>query len=293
MSVQERPRRSALYLPGNNIRILEKGKQLPADVVILDLEDAVGAGDKDAARRRVIDAVVAGDYLPREVIVRINGIDTPWHDADLAAVATSGADGVLVPKVQSADSVRALDAAVTAAGAPASMSLWAMIETPRAFLHVEEIASAAARLAVLVIGTNDLISELRAADVPGRTAIAPMLALAVLGARAAGKTILDGVYNTIHDPDGFLGEARQGAAMGFDGKTVIHPSQIDPANTTFGPSERDVTHARRVLAEYDAASARGQSVIVLDGVMVEELHVRDARRVLDLAARIDDLAAAR
>ncbi|RYF52529.1 MAG: CoA ester lyase, partial [Comamonadaceae bacterium] len=291
MAPTVRPRRSALYLPGNNLRVLEKGKLLPSDIVILDLEDAVGDEDKASSRQRVVDAVSAGDYRPREVVVRINGLGSKWHHADVAAVARSGADGVLVPKVQTGDEVRALDSALTVAGAPHDLKLWVMVETPGAFLRAEEIAAASERLAVLVIGTNDLINDLHALHRPGRAPIQTALSLAILGARTAGKSILDGVFNAIRDVEGFTDEARQGREMGFDGKTVIHPSQVEIANTVFGPSDEELSHARTVVAAYKQARAIGESVIVVDGKMIEELHVRDARRILALAATIDDLAA--
>lgn len=287
-----RPRRSALYLPGNKPRALEKGKTLPADVVIFDLEDAVGPDAKADARAAVCDAIAADGYRPREVVVRINGLDTEWHDADLAAVAGSAAHGVLVPKVESGEQVRALAAALDGLGAPESLRVWVMIETPRSFLRAEEIASASDRLAALVVGTNDLVNDLHGLHVPGRAPVLAALSLAVLGARAAGKVILDGVFNDITDEDGFQAEARQGREMGFDGKTLIHPSQIGPANDLFGPSQQDVADARKVVAAYEEARAAGTSVITVDGRMIESLHVRNAERILALADLIAELASA-
>lgn len=283
MAPTVRPRRSALYLPGNKPRALEKAKTLPADVLIFDLEDAVGPDAKAESRTQVRDAVSSGSYGPREVVVRINGLGTEWHDDDLVAAAYSGAHGVLVPKVETGEQVTALTGALDRLGAPDSMQLWAMIETPRAFLRVEEIVSASERLAVLVIGTNDLVNELHAVHLPGRAPVVPALALAVLGARAAGKVILDGVYNDISDDAGFRAEARQGRELGFDGKTLIHPSQIGPANDVFGPSEEELAHARKVVSAYDEARALGNSVITVDGRMIENLHVREAQRILALA----------
>lgn len=284
-----RPRRSALYLPGNNARALEKGKTLPADVLIFDLEDAVGPDAKVESRGRVCDAVSSGSYRPREVVVRINGVGTEWHDDDLAAAAGSAADGVLVPKVEDSEQVRALASALDRLDAAASLQLWVMIETPRAFLRAEEIASGSDRLAGLVVGTNDLVNELHGLHVPGRAPIVPALALAVLGARAAGKVIWDGVFNNISDQDGFRAEARQGREMGFDGKTLIHPSQIVPANETFGPSPDELADARKVVAAYEQARAVGESVITVDGRMIESLHVRDAQRILALANLIAEM----
>ncbi len=287
-----RPRRSALYLPGNKSRALEKGRTLPADVLIFDLEDAVGPDAKAESRTTVCKAVLSGDYQPREVVVRINALDTDWHDDDLAAVARSTADGVLVPKIETAQQVQDLIGALGALGAPESMQLWVMIETPRAFLRVAEIASATERLAGLVVGTNDLVNELHGLHVPGRGPILPALSLAVLGARAAGKAVLDGVFNDITDRDGFAAEARQGREMGFDGKTLIHPSQVAPANDAFGPSEKELAHARNVVSAYEEAQAAGRSVITVDGRMIENLHVRDAQRILALADLISELEAA-
>lgn len=287
-----RPRRSALYLPGNKSRALQRGRTLPADVLIFDLEDAVGPDAKDESRTAVCDAVMSGNYRPREVVVRINGLDTDWHDDDLAAVAGSAADGVLVPKIETAQQVQHLVGAFDGLGAPRSLQLWVMIETPRAFLRIEEIASASDRLAALVVGTNDLVNELHGLHVPGRAPVLPALAMAVLGARAAGKAVLDGVFNDITDGDGFTAEARQGREMGFDGKTLIHPSQIAAANDTFGPSEKELEHARKVVSAYEQARAAGRSVITVDGRMIENLHVRDAQRILSLADLISDLEGA-
>jgi citrate lyase subunit beta/citryl-CoA lyase len=289
MAPSPRPRRSALYLPGNKARALEKGRTLPADVLIFDLEDAVGPDAKADSRAKVCDAISAERYSPREVVVRINGLGTDWHDDDLAAIAKSAAHGVLVPKVEEGEQVQALVGTLDAFGAPETLQLWVMIETPRAFLRVEEIASASDRLAALVIGTNDLVNDLHALHVPGRAPVIPALALAVLGARAAGKAILDGVFNDITDEAGFRAEARQGREMGFDGKTLIHPSQIDPANNVFGPSQKELADARKVVLAYEEAQAAGSSVITVDGRMIESLHVRDAQRILALADVISDM----
>lgn len=284
-----RARRSALYLPGNNPRALTKARTLPADVLIFDLEDAVGPEAKNDARARVCEEITSRDYQQREIVVRINSLGTQWHDDDLAAVARSTANGVLVPKVESGQEVRALADALAEQNAPARLMLWAMIETPRAFLNVADIASASDRLAALVVGTNDLVNDLHGLHVPGREPILPALSLAVLAARAAGKVVLDGVFNAISDAVGFAAEARQGRAMGFDGKTVIHPSQIGAANNVFGPSHEEVTHAQTVVSAYEAAQAAGDSVIVVDGRMIESLHVRDAERVLALSTLIREL----
>ncbi len=277
-----RPRRSVLYMPGANERALEKAKGIDADALILDLEDAVAVDAKPDARERVCAAVGSGEYGHRELTIRVNGIGTEWHEADLAAVAQAGPDGVVVPKVNSADEVRALVSALEQAGAPDHTRLWAMVETPIAILHAEEIAAAHERLAVLVIGTNDLVNETFALHVPGRQPLLPSLTIALLAARAAGKVILDGVYNDVKDADGFAAEARQGREMGFDGKTLIHPSQVEPANEAFAPSDADVEHAREVIDAYDEAQAEGRGVVTVNGRMVEHLHVRDAQRILAL-----------
>lgn len=289
MAPTPRPRRSALYLPGNKDRALEKAKSLPADVLIFDLEDAVGPDAKAESRTRVCSAVASAGYRPREVVVRINGAGTDWHDDDLTAVAASAADAVLVPKVETGHEVEALANTLDRLGAPRSLQLWAMIETPRAILRAEEIASASERLTVLVVGTNDLVNDLHGRHVPGRAPVAPALSWAVLGARAAGKSILDGVYNAIDDEAGFRAEAAQGREMGFDGKTLIHPGQVGPANELFGPSEKELADARRIVSAYQEAQAAGASVITVDGRMIESLHVRDAQRILGLADLISQL----
>ncbi len=287
-----RPRRSALYLPGNKPRALEKGRSLPADVLIFDLEDAVGPDAKADSRAAVCDAIASDGYGHREVVVRINGLDTEWHDDDLAAVAASAAHGVLVPKVESGEQVRGLAATLDKLDASEPLRLWVMIETPRSFLRAEEIASASDRLAALVIGTNDLVNDLHGLHVSGRAPVFPALSLAVLGARAAGKVILDGVFNDITDDGGFRAEAQQGREMGFDGKTLIHPSQIGPANELFGPSQQELADARKVVAAYEEARAAGTSVITVDGRMIESLHVRNAERIIALADLIAELASA-
>ena len=277
-----RPRRSVLYMPGANERALEKAKGLDADALILDLEDAVAPDAKPEARERVCAAVQSGEYGHRELTIRVNGIGTEWHEDDLAAAAHAGPHGVVVPKVNSADEVRTLVDALEKAGAPDHTMLWAMVETPVAILHAEEIAAAHERLAVLVMGTNDLVNETFALHVPGRSPLVPSLTIALLAARAAGKVILDGVYNDVKDEEGFAAEARQGREMGFDGKTLIHPSQVEPTNEAFAPSEADVEHAGEVIEAYEQAQAEGRGVVTVNGRMIEHLHVRDAQRILAL-----------
>jgi citrate lyase subunit beta / citryl-CoA lyase len=280
-----RPRRSVLYLPSSNSRALEKATTIPCDGLILDLEDAVAPDAKAAAREAACAAVTGGGYGDREVMIRVNGADTEWHRDDLSAACVAGPDAIVVPKVSSADAVLELAEALARLGAPEHTRLWAMVETPKAMLHCEEIASASERLTVLVMGTNDLAKELHAAHVPGRAPLLTALGLALLGARAAGKMILDGVYNDVHDPEGFLAECRQGRDLGFDGKTLVHPGQVDGANATYGPSDEEVAEARGVVEAWE--SGQGAGVVTYRGRMVEHLHVETARRTLAVAEAID------
>ncbi|GAB3436550.1 CoA ester lyase [Actinophytocola sediminis] len=276
-----------LYMPGANERALEKARTLPADALILDLEDAVAPAAKPAARERVCAAVAAGDYGDREVTIRVNGKGTPWHADDLAAVAAAGPDAVVVPKVDSAAEVHAIERALAAA--PDHTKIWAMIETPVAVLRCAEIAAASERLTVLVLGTNDLAKELLADQVPGRGPLLGPLSMCVLAARATGRVILDGVYNDVRDAAGFAEECLQGKQFGFDGKTLVHPDQIEPCNRVFAPSEQDIEHAGRVIAAFDEACAAGRGVATVDGRLIENLHVDNARRVLALAAAVAKL----
>ncbi|SER77577.1 citrate lyase subunit beta / citryl-CoA lyase [Pedococcus cremeus] len=275
-----RPRRSVLYMPASNERALEKAKTLLVDALILDLEDAVAPDMKEQARENACAAVRSGDYGRRELTIRVNGIGTRWHEEDLAAACAAGPDGIVVPKVGSADEVRQLVAAMEAAGAPEHTMLWAMVETPQAMLHCEEIAGASARLAVLVMGTNDLAKELHAEHVPGRQPLMAGLGLCLLAARATGTVILDGVFNNVKDPEGFEAECLQGRQMGFDGKTLIHPGQVEACNAAFAPSDAQVEEARGILQAW--ADGAGSGVVTYNGRMVENLHVETARRVLDI-----------
>jgi len=278
-----RPRRSVLYMPGANERALEKAKGVDADALILDLEDAVAPDAKPEARDRVCAAVTSGEYGHRELAIRVNGIGTEWHEADIAAAAKAGPDAVLVPKVNSAAEVHQLVAELEEASAPDRTALWAMVETPVALLQAGEIAAAHDRLTVIVMGTNDVVNETYGLHVSGRNPVVlTSLSIALLAARAAGKVILDGVYNDVKNLEGFDAEARQGREMGFDGKTLIHPSQVEPANAVFGPSHDEVEHAKAMISAFEEAKAAGQGVVTFNGRMVEELHVRDARRILAL-----------
>lgn len=283
-----RPRRSVLYMPAANERALDKARTIPADALILDLEDAVAPDAKDAARANACAAAASGDYGNREITIRCNALATPWGADDLAAAATSGTHAVVIPKIESVDELDAVVTHLDAAGAPADLGVWAMVETPTAIADIRSIA-AHPRVPVLVMGTNDLLKELRAEAGVNREALVPHLAAALLGAREAGKVILDGVYNDVRDPDGFLAEAEQGRRLGFDGKTLIHPSQVDPANDTWAPSAEAVDHAERVIAAFEAAEAEGRGVITVDGRMIENLHVDNARRVLATARAIAEL----
>jgi citrate lyase subunit beta/citryl-CoA lyase len=286
MSDTIRPRRSVLYMPGANERALEKAKTLPADAIIFDLEDAVAPDAKAEARERVCAAVASGAYGSRELTIRANGLDTDWHDDDLRAIAAAGPAAVVVPKINSVADVRSVEAALEAAGAPDHTRIWAMVETPVAMLHAEEIASSSERLAVLVMGTNDLAKELHAEHVPGRQPLLTGLGLCLLAARATGKVILDGVYNDIKNEEGFRAECVQGRQMGFDGKTLIHPSQLEPCNEVFAPSEDEVANAAKIIAAFTEAEAEGRGVVTVDGRMIENLHVDNARRILAVAEAI-------
>ena len=273
-------------MPGANTRALEKAKGLSADSLILDLEDAVAPDAKAEARDNVVAALTSGEYGNRELTIRVNGLDTDWHADDLAAAAAAGPAAVVVPKVNSPADVAAIEAGLQAGGAPEHTKIWAMVETPQAMLDCANIAAASERLTVLVMGTNDLAKELHAAHVPGRQPLLTGLGLCLLGARAAGKVILDGVYNDVRDPEGFEAECRQGAQMGFDGKTLIHPGQLDAANAVFAPADAEVESSREIIAAFEAAQREGKGVVTVNGRMIENLHVENARRVLAMADAI-------
>ena len=283
------PLRSVLYMPSSNERALEKAKTLACDALILDLEDAVAPDAKETAREAACAAAASGEYGRRTVTIRANGIGTRWHDADLAAIAQAGPDAVVVPKVDSAEQVHQLVATLERHGAPEHTKLWAMIETPVAILDALAIARASERLTCFVIGTNDLVKELYAEHVPGRAPILPSLHTALLAARAAGIAILDGVYNDVKDTEGFLAECEQGRQMGFDGKTLVHPGQVDGANSAFAPSERAVEDARGLIQAFE--DGRGSGVVTYQGKMVENLHVESARRTLSIHEAIRSLQA--
>jgi citrate lyase subunit beta / citryl-CoA lyase len=285
-----RPRRSVLYMPGSNARALEKAKTLPADGVILDLEDSVAPEAKDAARQQVTDAVKAGGFGRREVFVRVNGVDTPWHADDLSAAAHAAPDAILVPKVSGADTLELIGRRLLDMGTAQKTRVWAMIETPLAIFNILSIAAEArdseTRLSGFVMGTNDLAKDTRAHLVPGRAPMLPWLSMCIAAARIHGIDILDGVYNDIGNADGFAQECKQGSELGFDGKTLIHPNQIEPCNKAFSPSPAEVEQARKMIAAFDLPENKGKGVVSIDGRMVERLHAAMARRTVAIAEAI-------
>jgi citrate lyase subunit beta/citryl-CoA lyase len=285
-----RPRRSVLYMPGSNARAIEKAKTLACDAVILDLEDSVAPDAKEAARDQVAAAVKAGGFGRREVFVRVNGIDTPWHADDLSAAAHAAPDAIVVPKISNPQTVELIGRRLLDMGTPHKTRVWAMIETPLAIFNILAIAAEArdseTRLDGFVLGTNDLAKETRAKLVPGRAPMLPWLSNCVLAARHHGIEILDGVYNDIGDAQGFAAECRQGVELGFDGKTLIHPSQIEPCNAAFSPSDEEVAQARKMIAAFELPENKNKGVVSIDGRMVERLHAEMARRTVSIADAI-------
>ncbi len=283
------PRRSVLYMPGSKERALEKARSLPADGLILDLEDAVGIAEKETARGLVAEAVRRRPFGKREVIIRINGLDTQWGGADLEMAAFMGPDAILVPKVENAAAVQAVAARLATLGAPERTTIWAMMETPLAMLNAPEIAASSPRLSCLVMGTNDLVKELHAEHTQTRTPVVTALGLCVLAARAYKLSILDGVYNAIKDEERLRASCIQGREMGFDGKTLIHPAQIAVTNEIFGPSEAELDLARRYVEAFRKAETAGRGVAVVDGRLVENLHVENAKRLLAQSKAITEM----
>jgi citrate lyase subunit beta/citryl-CoA lyase len=285
-----RPRRSVLYMPGSNARALEKAKTLAADGVILDLEDAVAPDAKDAARDQVVAAVKAGGFGSREVFIRTNGFDTQWFADDLTAAAAAAPDAILVPKVSNADQLELIAQRLLSMHSNHRTRIWAMIETPTAVFNVREIAAAAkdaeTRLAGFVMGTNDLAKETRARQVQGRAPMISWLTTCVLAAREHGIEILDGVYNDISNAGGFVAECTQARDFGFDGKTLIHPNQIEPCNAAFSPAPDEVTQARKMIAAFDLPENKNKGVVQIDGRMVERMHAEMARRTVAIAEAI-------
>ncbi|PWC36146.1 CoA ester lyase [Azospirillum sp. TSO35-2] len=291
MVMTVRPRRSVLYMPGSNARALEKGRSLPADGLILDLEDAVAPDAKATARDTIAQALAGGGYGGRELIVRTNGLNTPWGYDDLRMAATSGADAVLLPKVESADAVRQAEAVLRAAGSPDSQTIWCMMETPLGVLNAKEIAGASPAVGALVLGTSDLAKDLHAAHTAQRLPMITSLGLCLLAARAYGLAILDGVHLDLNDDEGFAASCRQGRELGFDGKTLIHPKTIAACNAAFAPDAGEIAHAHRIIAAHAEAAAAGKGVVLVDGKLVENLHVENARRLVALADAISRLDA--
>lgn len=289
MTVTLKPRRSLLYMPGSNARAMEKAKSLAADGIILDLEDSVAADAKQSARAQVCEAARAGGFGKREVVIRVNSLDTLWGGDDIVAAAASGADAMLLPKVDGPRDVLTAEAILEGAGAPAAMAIWCMMETPLSILNAAGIAGAGPRVACLVMGTSDLTKELTARHTPERLALLTSLSTCVLAARAHGLGVIDGVYLDLSDDAGFEAVCRQGRDLGFDGKTVIHPRQLEPANRLFGPGADQIEHARRVIAAFAEATAQGKGVVLLDGQLIENLHAEDARRLIALDDAITEL----
>jgi len=287
-----RPRRSVLYLPGSNARAIEKARSLPADGIILDLEDAVAPDAKADARKQVADAVKAGGFSAREVFVRVNGIDTPWHADDMSAAAHAAPDAILVPKISEFEQVEMMGRRLLDMSADHRTRIWAMIETPFAILNIRDIAAAAkdseTRLSGFVLGTNDLAKETGARILPGRVPMLAWLSTCILAARAFGIAILDGVYNDLSNAKGFAEECAQARDLGFDGKTLIHPSQIAPCNEAFSPSEEDIAQARKIIAMFERPENKDKGVVQLDGRMVERMHADIARRTVAIAEVIEE-----
>ena len=291
-----RPRRSVLYMPGSNARAIEKAKTLPVDAVILDLEDSVAPDAKETARKQVVEAVKAGGFGGREVMMRLNALDTPWGSDDLTAAVAAAPDIILVPKVSTRQPVEAIGQRLLDMHADLRTRLWVMIETPLAILNIAAIAACAAdsetRLSGFVMGTNDLAKDTRARLVPGRFPMIPWLMNCIAAARIYGIDVLDGVHNDIADEKGFLEECAQARDMGFDGKTLIHPKQIGPCNDAFSPGADEVAQARKIIAAFDLPENKGKGVVQLDGRMVERLHADMARRTVAIAEAIEKQAAA-
>lgn len=290
MTATARPRRSMLYMPGANTRALEKGKALACDAIILDLEDAVSPDKKDEARQNILDATTDGGYGHRELLFRTNALSTPWGYADIAAAAKAKVDAVLIPKVDSGDTVRQVEAILEANGAPDTLAIWCMIETARGVLNADEIAGSSRRMGGFVMGTNDLAKELHCAHTPMRLPMLTALSQCLLAARANGIAIMDGVFMDLNDEEGLKASCQQGKEFGFDGKTLIHPKQLAPCNEVFSPSDAEVEHAHRVIAAFDAALAEGKGVATLDGKLIENLHVAIAHDLVKQAKMIADMS---
>ena len=285
-----RPRRSLLFMPGSNARALEKGRNLPADGLILDLEDSVAPDAKAIAREQIAQAIAAKGFGRREILIRTNGLDSPWWNDDVAMAGKAGPDGILVPKVSSAAELKAIADGLSEVGADPKLRVWAMIETARAVLHAEELAAASRdanpRLAGFVFGPNDISRESRIKMLPGRAAMIPMMTHCILATRACGLEILDGPYSDFSNVDGFALECAQGRDLGFDGKTLIHPGQIEACNAIFTPPAEEVAQARKIIAAFERPENASRGAIQIDGQMVERLHAEMARRTIAIADAI-------
>lgn len=292
MAATVRPRRSVLYMPGANARAMEKAQGLPADALIMDLEDAVAPDAKISAREQIVSALAAHDYGEREVIVRINGLETEWAEGDIAAFATCGAHALLIPKVENAAMVQRVEALMAGGGAPDSMAIWCMMETPLGILNAVEIAGASARLAAFVMGTSDLTKDLHARHTALRLPLLTSASLCILAARAHGLAILDGVHLDLSDDDGFEAICVQGVELGFDGKTLIHPKTLAAANRVYGPTDEEVAWSERIIHAHGEAEAEGKGVVLVDGKLIENLHVEEAHRIVTLARHIEALETA-
>lgn len=277
-----RLRRSVLYMPGSNARALEKARSLAADALILDLEDAVAPAAKQQGRDNIAAALAQGGYGYREVVVRINGLDTPWWQADLASLAGLSCDAVLIPKVNNADDVLKAEQAMREAGLSDAVEMWLMAETPACIVNIDSIVMASSRVSVIVMGTSDLGKELRVNGAQDRIGFAYVLGRCVVAARMAGLDIIDGVYGELNDDEGFVAACEQGVALGFDGKSLVHPKQLAPCNDLFAPASADLQKARDIIAAWDAADEQS-GIVVVDGKMIEELHVVQARRAVAFA----------
>ena len=290
MTAQIKPRRSVLYMPGSNPRALEKAKSLAADGLILDLEDAVAVDAKVEARALVCEAVKAGGYGDRELIIRVNGLDSIWGEDDIKAACEAGPDAILLPKVDSAAMVQQAEKLMTQYGAPAKTKIWCMMETPRGMLRAEEIAASSDRLGCFVMGTSDLVKDLHAHHTTMRLPVVTSLGLCLLAARAENIDILDGVYLDLNDDEGYRASCQQGLEFGFDGKTLIHPKQLAGANEVFAPSEAEMAFAERIITAFSEAEAEGKGVVLVDGKLIENLHVENAKRLVTLAKAIKEMA---
>ncbi|MCC6735626.1 MAG: CoA ester lyase [Bauldia sp.] len=297
MSATFRPRRSVLFLPGGNPKAISKARTIPADVLVFDLEDAVAPDNKEAARRMAVEAVAArADYGDKELVIRINGLESRWAAGDIAAAVPAVPDAILVPKISRPEDVRRIRAAMRAAGADPSVAIWAMMETPLAILNAGAIgatgADQGAPLAALVVGTNDLAAETEVRPGRDRVPMLPWLSTCVLTARAYELAVIDGIYNDFNDADGFAAECAQARMLGMDGKSVIHPNQVAPCNQSFTPSDEEIAWAQSILGAFDRAGAGTRDAVTVNGRVVERLHARIARRMLATARVAVETAAA-